>query len=445
MGTPTVPPDDTPPPRLRRVLCAHVTAAVLIQSTAVGVMSVLPVLARREFGAGDAQTLLITAAIPTFLSLSIFWHALLRRTTLRAYLLIHWLSALLPLGFVGLAQSYWHVLACHLLGAVGAAGATPVYGDLLKRFYPDSWRGRAFGVIQGAVLAGGMASAYAVGAWLNADAGAFRLYMPLAALLQLCGIGLLARLARVTRAEERRTRQTGRIELGRILQPIAHLYAVLRANRAFFHYEAAFMTYGVGWMICFALLPILGTTKLGLTYAEYQNSTQVVFQGCMLVAILPVGWIVDRVGAIQTCAMAFTLLVLYPVGLMLAGGYSGVLLASAVYGLAMAGVNHAWTLGPVAFAATPEDAAQYAAIHATMVGIRGVLFQGLGIAVYKLSGSLTWPLAIACGGFAWAAYQMWQLHRRTRRTLVAAPGAATPRETGATLRGAVALEPAEVP
>lgn len=403
-------------PRLptRTALCVHIVSVMLVQSTSVAVASILPILARRRFGASDLQTLLITAAVPAFLALSIFWGALLRRTSLRAYLLIYWMMGLLPLAFVAFAQSYWHVLACHLVAAVGFAAGPPVTSELLKRLYPDRWRGRAYAAMTAAGLVGGVAAAYGVGEWLSRDGEAFRIYMPAAALLQLVGIGILIWLASASRTEELREVLVGRFSLRTMLDPVLHMYTILRGDRIFFRYEAAFLTYGLGWMTCYALLPVLATDKLDLTYAEYQGSTQVVFQACMLLMILPMGWVIDHIGAVRTCGIAFLVLAFYPIGLMLATGAAGVGLASAVYGLAISGVQLAWTLGPVSFAPSAERVSQYAAIHATLVGVRGVLFQGLGVAVYKLSGGFTWPFALAAFGFLWASLQMWRLNVRMR-------------------------------
>ncbi|MCH7873641.1 MAG: MFS transporter, partial [Planctomycetes bacterium] len=182
---------ETRRPSTQWLLAAHIVAVMLLQSTSVAVMSVLPVLARRRFGASDLQTVLITAAVPAFLALSIFWGALLRRTSLRTYLLIYWMIGLLPLAFVSLAQSYWHVLACHLVGAIGFAAGPPVTSEFLKRLYPDRWRGRAYAAMTAAALVGGVAASYWVGEWLSRDGEAFRIYMPAAALVQLVGIGML--------------------------------------------------------------------------------------------------------------------------------------------------------------------------------------------------------------------------------------------------------------
>jgi MFS family permease len=236
--------------------------------------------------------------------------------------------------------------------------------------------------------------------------------MPLSAMLQLMGVGLLGWLTWVRRTQRRRRIDPAPFNLRRVLEPVGHMREVLRADNAFFRYEAAFMTYGIGWMCCQALLPILATDKLHLSYAEYQNSTQVVFSTLMLIMIFPAGLLLDRIGAVRTCAIAFSLLTLYPLGLLIAGSASGVALASAAYGIAMAGVHQGWTLGPVAFAPTRDKAAHYAAIHATLVGIRGILFQALAMGLYKLTGGFLFPLLIAAAGFVWSAFQMIKLQQR---------------------------------
>jgi hypothetical protein len=58
---------------------------------------------------------------------------------------------------------------------------------------------------------------------------------------------------------------------------------------------------------------------------------------------------------------------------------------------------------------SPDNVRHYVAIHATMVGLRGTLFQFLGVGLLQLTGSFAAPLLIGSAGFAWAAWQMWSL------------------------------------
>jgi hypothetical protein len=71
-------------------------------------------------------------------------------------------------------------------------------------------------------------------------------------------------------------------------------------------------------------------------------------------------------------------------------------------------------LGPVALAPSPDKVPQYVAIHATFVGIRGKIFQGLGVLLYSLTHGFTLPFLLAAAAFAWSAVQMWRLDRFMR-------------------------------
>ena len=187
--------------------------------------------------------------------------------------------------------------------------------------------------------------------------------------------------------------------------------SVLREDRTFFRYEAAFMTYGLGWMICYALLPVLATDRLNMDYTEFAGSTQVICSLFMLLTVYPMGWLMDRIGPARMSAYAFAWLTLYPIGLALSQSVTDVGIATAIYGSGMAGVHIGWMLGPVTLAPTRDHVGQYVAIHTTLVGIRGIVAQGLGMLIYRLTGSFTWAFVVAAICFAWAAIQMRQLRR----------------------------------
>jgi hypothetical protein len=120
----------------------------------------------------------------------------------------------------------------------------------------------------------------------------------------------------------------------------------------------------------------------------------------------------DRIGAVRTSGLSFVLLAIYPIGLIFSFTVPAVAITTVIYGTAMAGVNIGWMLGPVALAPNKGAVAQYVAIHATLVGIRGTVGQFVGMLVYSLTGSFTWSYSIAAITFLWAAWQMWQLHGR---------------------------------
>jgi hypothetical protein len=97
-----------------------------------------------------------------------------------------------------------------------------------------------------------------------------------------------------------------------------------------------------------------------------------------------------------------------------------VYVAFALYGLAMAGVNIGWTMGPIYFAGS-RDAARYMGVHVTMVGIRGLVGNPVGLLLLETVGSRG-AFLVAGGCFAAAAVLAWRLDRELRP---AYPGASS--------------------
>lgn len=417
---------EVPLPAPTRRLAAHVAATVLAESTAAAVVAMLPYIARKQFAADDMQTMLITIAMPACQAASIFWNHLLERTGPARYTLLIWLFAWAPLGLARFAGDYWQLLALFGLAAIGMAGLYPLKGTLLRHLYPDAMRGRINGVLNTSSLLGSAGLAFALGWWLNRDGEAFRIYMPIAIGVQLCGAVVLLLLARMasrsatgqhgtqfaTKALPEIQARKSKLENAAAgwLAPLHNMHRILRDDPLFRRYEQAFMTYGAGYMICEVLLPLMLDKRLHMHYADMANSTRVVWNIGVVLMSLPAGWAIDRLGAARTSALSFAILAFYPLTLAGANSTFMIAVASAIYGVALAGVNQGWMLGPVALAPRPQLVPQYVAIHSTLVGFRGVVFQSAGMLLYWLSADFLWPLLAAIGLFAWAAWQMHRLH-----------------------------------
>ena len=465
----------SPPPAAHvphKLLPWHVAATVLTESASAAVIGMLPFIARKQFHADDFQTMLITLAVPACQIVSIFWQRVQERVAVGRYPLMIWACAWAPLGLASFAQSYWPMLGLFFVAAIGTAGLYPLKGTLLRHLYPDAVRGRVNGVLNMTSLFGAAALAFGLGWWLNRNGEAFRIYMPIAVGVQLCGTLILVALARRSEHRARVAREAvlvpatvpvespragargsdgetaargaGRYEARgtggardagvakhadpkrsawhpaeRIapasvgwFSPITQMHRILRGDPMFRLYEQAFMTYGAGYMICEVLLPLLLTKKLQMNYATIANSTRVVWQVCVMLMSLPAGWLLDRIGAARISGLSFALLAFYPLTLAMAGDALMVGVASGIFGVALAGVNQGWMLGPVALAPRPEMVPQYVAIHTTLVGFRGVVFQSAGLVLYWLSDNFLWPLLAAAAFFAWGAWQMHRLHYR---------------------------------
>jgi MFS family permease len=396
------------------ILAQHIAGAVLIQSTQSALYATIPIIALRHFDAHGRQSVILTASPVVLISLSIFWNALFQRSPLGRYWALYWLIASVPTALSALAGSFTGFAAGAVASAIGSSGHLPATGELLKRLYPDASRGRVYGILQTFVMLAAAAMTYGVGRWLDADASAFRAFLPAACALQGLGAAVLWSLAHRSGAEAHRHRTVGAGEgaLAAALEPLSHMREVLAADNRFARYEAAFMTYGIGWMICNALVPILATAKLHLTYQETAASAYTPYQLALGLCMLPAGLLLDRLGAARATAWSFLALALYPAGLALAASGPQLLAVSLLYGITHAGVNAGWMLGPVSLAPSPAKVPQYIAIHATLVGIRGALFQVLGVYLYEWTGSFTAAFALAAAALLLAGWQMLDLHRR---------------------------------
>ena len=396
------------------VLALHALTVVLHAILFQNAYWMIPFLARRYFHAGDWQTAAVTTVLPASFLVSVLWSEVLRRVSLPRYLLIFWLVSALPLACMGLVQNFTQLFICHAFCSIGLAAWVPANGKLLKHLYSDAIRGRVFAILNVAQILAVITSAYFVSDWLDRDADAFREYLPLAAALHLVGIGLLIWLAKRMGASE--SPAPGQVALWRAAAaPLRHTMRVFRADRVFYRYEIAFMTYGAAFMFCDLLLVVLAEGKLGLAPGDYGKSTRLCQQLGTLLAIYPMGWTNDRFGAARVSSAAFAILALYPILLTLATGPAWIGAASVVFGLGLAGVSMGWMLGPVALARRVDDVAEYSAIHATMVGVRGLVFQPLGMVVYSLSGVFFVPFGLAALAFAAAAVQMWSLQSAIRQ------------------------------
>lgn len=392
---------------------SHVGGVALVQSVQYAVNGMLPVIAIKRFDAGPAQTVLITAAPVTFFALSIFWNSLFARSPLGRYWVLYWLVACLPLGIAAASTTFWHLAVATVVSSIGVGGFHPASGELLKRLYPDHLRGRVYGRMQCVIMVASGGIAYGLGSWLNSDEASFRYFLPVAAVLQAGGVWVLWRLALRTGIEASRFRASGSTGgvLKAAVEPLTHMGEVLRADPVFSRYEAAFMTYGVGWMICAALVPTLASEKLHLDYREIALAVSTGYMISAGLSMIPAGRLLDALGPSRATAIAFLGLTLYPLGLLAAWDLTSLLVVTVLYGVVHAGVSAGWMLGPVALAPSSDKVPQYVSIHATLVGVRGIIFQGAGVMIYQWTGSFVTPMAFAAVSFAVSAWQMSRLGR----------------------------------
>jgi len=402
-------------PESRQILVIHLLASPFL-ALQWAMLAMVPVLLRGHFKASAWQTTIATSAIPAMFMLSVVWSEVYRRLNHGLYIGIVWLIAIVSLGGIALCHQPETMLASMLLSAFSLAGLNPVNGDILRSCYPPAVRSKVYGITQAVAQSTIMASAYGIGIWLDFDNEAFRHYMLIGIAGITVGMALIYRMMRQRLFQERLRHQVSESFAAGMRHMFQNTIRVFREDPIFRRYEIGFLIYGLGWSTCQALLPFLVVDKLRFTYGQVAQSTQVAFQASLILMILPTGYLMDRYGPVRMSCWAFTLVAIYPAGLMLAGGVPSLTLITIWFGICVSAIHLAWTIGPITLAPTASDASNYLAIHATLVGPRTIIGQFSAIAIYLLTGRIiAIPLCMAVACFIVGALLMHLLHRRQKQ------------------------------
>jgi MFS family permease len=210
---------------------------------------------------------------------------------------------------------------------------------------------------------------------------------------------------------------------GALRNPFRGAKTLFRDDPNFFRFEMSFMLYGMAFMILQPVLPFFLVDEIQVQYSEAATARGLLFWGVVALLSPFFGRMLDRWNAVRVSIVGFAILTLFPIVLAVSSGIGGVYAAFTLYGMAMAAVNIAWTMGPILFAGK-KDAASYMGVHVTMVGIRGLLGNPLGLLLFQTIGSRA-TFLVSSGFFVAAVVTMWRLHRRMRAA-AGLPGAPPP-------------------
>jgi predicted MFS family arabinose efflux permease len=232
--------------------------------------------------------------------------------------------------------------------------------------YPVAVRGRIWGraeLLRGTVM---VICYWAFDSAMEADPNWRRVIFPFAG---ICGGAALAivggiRLRRLPAGKD--SLRAG----ARTANPWGPAIELLKQRRSFLSYEAGFMLYGMGFMICNFLRDDHFARDMKLTHLEFAWFLAL-FQIAMPLASPAYGWIFDRAKAAWTTAVACCLLVPYGLLLAYAESVPMVWLSAVTMGIGMAGIHVCWNLGTVEFA-RGRDPSPYSAVHAAAVGVRAM-------------------------------------------------------------------------
>jgi predicted MFS family arabinose efflux permease len=372
------------PADVRRNLWIETTAAIAYGIFFAAALSFMPVVLRRL---GASATLLAIYTAQTYLGsvLSTVGVLMMRRREPLTFVTACWLlarSLLLPTFLI--AQAGW-LLALTALVWLLEAFPSPAYARVVQAIYPARYRGRALAVVRiGMVLAILLVTPLA---GLGLDHFGYQVLFPIAGLVGILATLIFSRLRMDVHAlPPQQARSLGGI------------WRILGQNRRFAFYLFGFAVYGMGFLIGVPLFAIVQVDRLQLSYTTigYLGLAQSLF---WLLGNMFWGRLVDRRGGLWVLRANVAIAALVPLTYIWAFDAWTLLPAFVAHGIISAGVD----LGLISTGielADPESVAEYSALQATIIGLRGMLAPFVGVALLGLGLPDRAIFALGCGFIA---------------------------------------------
>ena len=300
----------------------------------------------------------------------------------------------------------------------------PHRGALLRANFPTPVRGRMFGLLSTVALVASILANRGGGWLLDGDPAWLRVLFPVAAVCGIAGHVFLSRIRWKRDGEAPASFGPGlRAGAAALAKAWRQAFVVLGKDRDFRAFEVGFMLYGFGLLMSTPLLIAYAEEHLRLSTNEFSWAQGTVQPLAHLGSVWLIGRLSDRLGLVRTTALSFLVLVAFFAAMPFVGSASGLIPLYAVLGVAMAGVNVGWNLGPLRFA--PEGRSRtYTSVHVLLVGVRSGTAPLLGYALGSLTSyDVAFALSAALQAVAFAT--LWRLSRRLRAADAEVPFART--------------------
>lgn len=388
----------------KRTFLAHASFMAL-EEFVWGLFVLAEVVLRRELQAGALFITLFTVLNPASSLFSVYFAQRLSAHPDRIYRYIAVVAFLLrlPLAIFFFFHDALSLLILFGLFNIGVAMLKPVQSIYMRENFHHDEIGNLYGVTVSIAKVFFIVASYGLGRWLDVNPSA---YIP-----AFGGAGIIAFLSVLVLlfVPFRQWRTVDGTPAPKDLFGFATVRDTLRDNAPFRRYETAFMIYGAGFMVVLPALPILLVDHLNLPYSVVSFGRGVMSALLLIVCTPLLGKVLDRRDPIYLSMVSFRVLLAYPSLLIAAWFLRPVAeplfyLAFVAFGFSMAGVTLTWNVGPMFFAATPQEIPRLTSIHVTLTGVRGLLVPPLGYLLLKV-GILA-PFVASICFFGTAAFLM---------------------------------------
>ncbi len=323
----------------------------------------------RNLGASTEMLALYTSLTYLGSILTSFSIVLMRRRRTKSFAVACWYAARSIFLFVGLVQQIpWLVLLIGLFWFLEAF-PSPAYTRIVQVIYPEEIRGKILALARlGMTIA--VVAITPLAGWAL-DIWGHQILFPLAGLMGILSTVFFNRIE--VNEGPLPPRQT---------KTMAGLLAIVRTNRPFALHLLSFTVYGLGALLGFALYPVVQVDRLHLSYTQIGllGLAQSIF---WLLGFLYWGGAVDKRGGLWVMRINLLIAVCVPLSYMWATNIWMLLPAFIAQGIISAGVDLGLINTSISLA-EPDKVVEYAAVQATVIGLRGAITPFIGAWLLRL-------------------------------------------------------------
>jgi MFS family permease len=348
------------------------------------------VIARKSLGASAFQVMLLTMVMPLGSFSVIWWASLLSVRDQSKILYLTGIPTLLMIASGVFLKDVNHLIGIFIFYYLMSYIHETALNRTYQQHITSNKIGVLYGVSQGFRMTVAAVFSFGAGWWLERFEGGWRHIFFAVSIIGAVSLYFLASVKNRF-SDDKQSLQFEKV----VFSPMSNVLELLKRRPDFFRFEVAFMIYGIAFLMLTPVVPLFLVDDLKLGYDAIGFAKGTMFQLVMIIGIPLFGNWFDKTTPHRLTAIVFAGLALFPVLLILAKYVDeslrmGVLIvAFAVFGIAMSGVSVSWSLSAIRFAGKIEDVAVYQSIHIAATGIRGLIAPFLGYSVMTLFGKDT--------------------------------------------------------
>jgi len=333
----------------------------------------------RNLGASTEMLALYTSQTYLGSILTSFSIVLMRRRRTKSFAVACWYAARAIFFFVGLVRDVpWLVVLTALFWFLEAF-PSPAYTRIVQVIYPEEIRGKVLALARLGMTVTVVAVTPLAG-WAL-DIWGYQILFPVAGLMGILSTVFFNRIE--VNEGPLPPRQT---------KTFAGLVEILRTNRPFALHLLSFTVYGLGALLGYALYPVVQVDRLHLSYTQI-GLLGLAQSAFWLLGFLYWGGAVDRRGGLWVMRVNLLIAFFVPFSYIWATNGWMLLPAFVALGIISAGVDLGLINTSISLA-EPDKVVEYAAVQATVIGLRGAITPFIGAWLFRLGVEDTYIFAV---------------------------------------------------